>query len=92
MSLYAQRDHYKLSPQFEHHMLAMTGEGLYGKAAIAAELAVRDIVIEKLMNASCDGNLKGWVRLQLASSLHNTDPPDDRHSSGMGNNGEGIQI
>lgn len=46
--LYAERDHYQLSPQYERHLLAMTAEGLYSKSAIAAELAYRDIEIERL--------------------------------------------
>lgn len=46
-TLYATRDHYALSPQFERHMLALTAEGLESKSAIAAELAFRDIEIER---------------------------------------------
>lgn len=49
-TLYATRDHYALSPQFERHMLALTAEGLESKSAIAAELAFRDIEIERLMH------------------------------------------
>lgn len=48
LKLYAERDHYQLSPQYERHLLAMTAEGLYSKSAIAAELAHRDIEIERL--------------------------------------------
>ena len=49
--LYATRDHYALSPHFERHMLALTGEGLQSKSAIAAELAHRDVKIERLRAA-----------------------------------------
>lgn len=46
--LYANRDHYQLSPEYERHLLAMTAESLNSKSAIAAELAQRDIEIERL--------------------------------------------
>lgn len=50
-SLYAARDHYALSPHFERHMLALTGERLESKSSIAAELAHRDAEIERLRAA-----------------------------------------
>lgn len=46
--IYANRDHYQLSPEYERHLLAMTAESLDSKSAIAAELAHRDIEIENL--------------------------------------------
>jgi hypothetical protein len=55
--LYAERDPYDLSPQYERHMMALTTEGLHSKAAIAAELAFRDSVIEQLR-----GQLAQWER------------------------------
>jgi len=46
--LYADRDHMALEPHFSAHMMAMTTEGLYGKAKIAAELAYRDARVKDL--------------------------------------------
>jgi len=53
--LYRARDTYALSPHFERHMLAMTSEGLTGKAAIARELAYRDAEIERLQSGQVGG-------------------------------------
>ena len=45
--LYATRDHMAQGEHYMRHVDAMTGEGLHAKPAIAAELAHRDIVIER---------------------------------------------
>lgn len=45
---YAKRDHMEQGEHFVMHMNQMTAEGLYDKAAIAGELAHRDIEIDSL--------------------------------------------
>jgi hypothetical protein len=47
-TLYAERDTYSQGDHYMKHVSAMTGEKLYSKSAIAAELAHRDITIERL--------------------------------------------
>ena len=47
MKLYAERDIENLDTYFDH-VMAMTGEALYSKSAIAAELAFRDNRIAEL--------------------------------------------
>lgn len=44
---YAERDHEKQGEHYMTHVSAMTGEALHGKSAIAAELAHRDIEMER---------------------------------------------
>ena len=46
--LYAERDIMEQGEHYGKHVSAMTGEGLHSKSAIAAELAHRDIEIERL--------------------------------------------
>ena len=46
--LYANRDIEGQGQYYLDHIMAMTGEDLYSKSAIAAELAHRDIEIDKL--------------------------------------------
>ena len=48
MSEYADRDVFELIPYYGKHVLAMTAEGLHNKSDIAAELAHRDIEIDRL--------------------------------------------
>ena len=48
---YAERDHSKQGKHYMAHVSAMTGETLHSKSAIAAELAHRDIEIERLRAA-----------------------------------------
>lgn len=47
-TLYAKRDLEQLGKNYLKHLDAMTVEGLYSKSDIAAELAVRDVMIEEL--------------------------------------------
>lgn len=51
MSEYAERDIEDQEDYYLKHVLAMTGESLHTKSAIAAELAHRDIRIAKLEQA-----------------------------------------
>lgn len=44
----APKDHWLLEPHYSRHVSAMTGEQLFDKSAIAAELAARDREIECL--------------------------------------------
>lgn len=46
MSDYEDRDPEVLEPHYSKHVHAMTAEGLHSKAAIAAELAFRDVLLE----------------------------------------------
>ena len=46
--LYAERDSFKLGEHYVRHVEHMTSENLYSKADIAAELAHRDIQIDRL--------------------------------------------
>ena len=46
--LYAERDAEAQGDYYFKHVDAMTREGLHSKSAIAAELAHRDIIIDKL--------------------------------------------
>jgi hypothetical protein len=46
--LYAERDHAAQGDHYTRHVSAMTREGLHAKSAIAAELAHRDMEIERL--------------------------------------------
>ena len=48
MSEYAERDILKQGNHYMRHVAAMTAEGLHSKSDIAAELAYRDIEIERL--------------------------------------------
>ena len=48
---YAQRDIESLEPHYWTHLSAMTGEQLYSKSDIAAELAFRDARIAELTEA-----------------------------------------
>ncbi len=48
MDNYKQRDTEQLHPYYFNHVSAMTGEKLHSKAAIAAELAYRDMLIHNL--------------------------------------------
>lgn len=48
VSLYADRDPAELIPHYSRHVQAMTAERLHAKADIAAELAYRDQLIERL--------------------------------------------
>ena len=47
-SLYYQRDLENLGESYLRHVWAMTEEGLHSKSDIAAELAFRDLEIDKL--------------------------------------------
>lgn len=46
--LYAKRDHMAQGEHYTRHVSALTGEGLWLKSEIAAELAHRDMEIERL--------------------------------------------
>lgn len=46
--LYAERDIFDQGEHFTRHMTALTAEGLHAKTDIAAELAHRDIEVERL--------------------------------------------
>ena len=46
--IYAERDTEAQGPHYTKHICHMTGEGLHDKSEIAAELAHRDIEIERL--------------------------------------------
>lgn len=46
--LYAERDTEDLGQHYTNHLNAMTSENLHNKSDIAAELAYRDSIIEKL--------------------------------------------
>lgn len=46
--LYAERDILQQGDYYFNHLSAMTAEGLYSKSSIAAELAHRDIEIDRL--------------------------------------------
>lgn len=48
---YAERDHEAQGVHYINHVSAMTGEGLHAKSAIAAELAHRDMEIDRLRAA-----------------------------------------
>lgn len=48
---YAERDIIEQGDYYTKHVDAMTGESLHSKSAIAAELAHRDIEIERLRTA-----------------------------------------
>jgi len=49
--LYAKRDHMAQGEHYTRHVSALTGEGLWLKSEIAAELAHRDMEIERLRAA-----------------------------------------
>ena len=49
-SCYAERDLEKLGKYYLRHLNAMTREGLHSKSDIAAELAMRDMIIDELVN------------------------------------------
>ncbi|NKF21563.1 hypothetical protein [Solimonas marina] len=49
--LYAERDVIQQADHYFRHVMAMTAEGLHSKADVAAELAHRDIEIERLRAA-----------------------------------------
>lgn len=57
MSQYADRDPEALGEHYTKHVQAMTEEGLHSKAAIAAELAHRDIKIETLQSQLTNARL-----------------------------------
>ena len=46
--IYAKRSHRAQGSHYTKHICHMTGEGLHDKSEIAAELAHRDIEIERL--------------------------------------------
>ena len=48
MKLYGDRSVEELGEYYTKHLSAMTSEGLHSKSDIAAELAYRDYVIDKL--------------------------------------------
>lgn len=48
---YAERDHEAQGTYYINHVSVMTGEGLHAKSGIAAELAHRDIEIDRLRAA-----------------------------------------
>ena len=52
MAEYAERDILKQGNHYMRHVAAMTTEGLHDKSDIAAELAHRDIEINRLRNAA----------------------------------------
>ncbi len=69
MREYAERDILKQGNHYMRHVAAMTTEGLYSKSDIAAELAHRDIEIErlKLVIQEAEANTKDaqryrWLR------------------------------
>lgn len=49
--IYAQRDHMAQGDYYVRHVSAMTVEALHAKSAVAAELAHRDIEIDRLATA-----------------------------------------
>jgi ribA/ribD-fused uncharacterized protein len=64
--LYAERDVIEQMQHYVNHVEAMTAEGLHSKSDIAAELAHRDIVIERLQLelASAHTAVEGWRQLR----------------------------
>lgn len=48
------RTHYLLEPHYSRHVSAMTSEGLHAKSDIAAELAFRDLEIDRLTKENAD--------------------------------------
>lgn len=58
----APKDHYELEPYYSMHVSAMTGEQLFEKSAIAAELAYRDQKIAELEKKIADMTLNPWMR------------------------------
>ena len=62
-NLYAERDIIEQGNHYSQHTSAMTGEGLHRKSDIAAELAHRDIAIERLqarVAEKCNAPV-GWI-------------------------------
>ncbi|QBZ68948.1 hypothetical protein PQZ64_gp49 [Klebsiella phage vB_KpnM_IME346] len=65
---YAERDIESLDKAgefYSRHVSAMTGEGLYTKSSIAAELGHRDMVISELSKALRD-IISAWVDEDMA--------------------------
>lgn len=77
--LYAERDPYALSPHFERHMLALTGERLESKSAIAAELAHRDAEIERLRAALSEIAWYPGRGYEIAQRALHSDEPSGCH-------------
>jgi hypothetical protein len=73
--LYAERDIIGQGQAYCDHVMAMTAEGLHAKSDIAAELAHRDIeierlqVIEKLYNEQCDAGYARGSALEPPAEL-----------------------
>jgi len=93
MPEYYKRDVMQLDKEgnlFSRHMEAMTGEGLYDKAEIAAELAYRDSKIAKLEKANAvltkfvervhDEAPKGWDKVAAAKALLDAEAAVDTES------------
>ena len=59
---YAKRDPSAQGIHYINHVSAMTCEGLHAKSAIAAELAHRDIEIERLRAALATPAQAGWCK------------------------------
>lgn len=77
--LYAERDIIAQGQTYCDHVMAMTAESLHSKSDIAAELAHRDIeierllIIEKLYNEQCDA---GYARGSVLDSTHDAHPAE----------------
>ena len=69
--LYAERDIIEQGKHYSQHTSAMTSEGLHSKSDIAAELAHRDIEIERLqarvaeLNGLIETKQGRWVTLDI---------------------------
>ena len=79
---YAKRDPEAQGTHYENHVYAMTTEGLHAKSAIAAELAHRDIEIERLRVALASPAQAGEYP-PLVCDYCGALTPDPWHSSGM---------
>lgn len=84
---YGDRKPWTLEPHYSSHVSAMTSEGLHAKAAIAAELAFRDVQIAKLREAAArvlamhDGPPDGvgnwdWAFDSLRMAIKETEPAE----------------
>lgn len=58
----APKDHYTLEPYYSMHVSAMTGEKLFEKSDIAAELAHRDKKIADLEYKLASMTLNPWMQ------------------------------
>lgn len=72
-NIYAKRDVIKLGNYFSEHMMHMTSERLHDKGEIAAELAIRDMWIDKLARSLdvCREAIKSYELTDMGRSALN---------------------